>query len=69
VTAKTTAERQAQHKERMLAAGMHLFKRWVHKDDLIAVQKAADALDQTRLGKLSARQGIKGSFASVESSL
>lgn len=68
MTAKTTAERQAQHKERMLAAGMHLFKRWVHKDDLIAVQKAADALDQTRLGKLSARQRIVSSRTDPEGS-
>lgn len=46
--AKTPAQRQAELKARQLAAGLVQFKRWVHPDDMPALQETADKLAKRR---------------------
>lgn len=47
-TAKTPAQRQAEHKARQIAAGLVQLKRWVHPDDMPALQETADKLARRR---------------------
>jgi hypothetical protein len=48
MTAKTTAQRQAQRKARQLAAGLKMFKRWAHPADHAALTQAAEKLEAAR---------------------
>lgn len=48
---KTNAQRQADHKARMEAAGYKLFKRWVHLKDVPHVESYAKWLEERRQAK------------------
>lgn len=46
--AKTNAQRQADLKDRRLAAGLVQWKVWVHPDDVPALKEVADKLARKR---------------------
>jgi hypothetical protein len=47
-SAKTAAQRQAERKARELAAGRVQWKRWVHRDDVLALAEYASKLAKKR---------------------
>jgi hypothetical protein len=52
MTAKTSAQRQANLKARRLAAGMVKFTHWVHADDVAALRAMTGELQQRRAFRL-----------------
>ena len=54
MSAKTSAQRQADRKARQIAAGLVQFKRWVHPDDVSALTEYAEALARKRVRKVQA---------------
>jgi hypothetical protein len=48
MNAKTAAQRQAERKDRELAAGRVQWKRWVHPDDVPALTEYAEKLARKR---------------------
>lgn len=55
--AKTPAQRQAEHKNRQIVAGLVQLKRWVHPDDALAIKALADEMQRKR--SLNPRQTAK----------
>ena len=49
MTAKTSNQRQKEHKARMKAAGFERLAVWVHPDDKIELKRFAQFLQQKRM--------------------